>query len=101
MTARGKALSSFDRGIWALLHPESVAVVGASDNAGNPGGILVGLLARFDYPGPLWPAHPRGATVAGRRCYPALKDLPGIPNVVAIAPGAERVDDMVDECIGL
>ncbi|MEY4682069.1 MAG: hypothetical protein RLZZ276_3718, partial [Pseudomonadota bacterium] len=34
-----------------LLQPRSIAVVGASDQAGNLGGVAVSFLRRFGYPG--------------------------------------------------
>ena len=41
-----------------LLAPRSVAVVGASDREGNLGGVAVGYLGKFRYPGPVWPVNP-------------------------------------------
>ncbi|MFM8681072.1 MAG: CoA-binding protein, partial [Alphaproteobacteria bacterium] len=48
-----------------LLAPRSVAVIGASDRAGNLGGDTVQRLVKFGFPGPVWPVNPNATTVAG------------------------------------
>ena len=49
-----------------LLAPRSVAVIGASDRAGNLGGDTVRRLVKFGFPGPVWPVNPNAETVAGQ-----------------------------------
>ena len=82
-----------------LLAPRAVAVVGASDKEGSLGGIAAGYLARFGFAGPVWPVNPGRDTVAGLRCYPSLRELPGVPDLAVIAVPAESVQDVVRECV--
>lgn len=80
-----------------LLAPRSIAVVGASDAPGNLGGSAVRLLNKFGYAGEVWPVHPRGQDVAGRKCFTSAKGLPGVPDLTILAVSAERVTDTIIE----
>jgi len=82
-----------------LLEPESVAVIGASDQPGSLGGRAVGLLRKFHFPGPIWPVNPKRATVAELPCYPSVRELPGRPDLAIIAVGAASVVGIVEECV--
>jgi acetyltransferase len=83
-----------------LLAPRSVAVIGASDRAGNLGGLAVGFLRKFGYQGSVWPVNAGRTTVAELPCFPGLADLPSIPDMAIIAVPAESVHDVARDCIG-
>jgi acetyltransferase len=69
-----------------LLKPASVAVVGASPNPSFVSGIFRNVVKYF--PGSAYPVNPNYADVAGRRCYPSLRDLPEpVDHVVVGVPG--------------
>ena len=76
------------RDLTHLLSPRSVAVVGASDRAGNLGGDTVQRLRKFGFPGPVWPVNPNAQTVAGLKCFARVEDLPAALNASEMA---ERV----------
>jgi len=82
-----------------LLAPRSVAVVGASDRAGNLGGLAVGFLRKFGFRGAVWPVNAGRATVAGLPCFPSLAGLPAVPDMAIVAVPAESVLGVVEECI--
>ena len=60
----------------------SVAVVGASDDPAKYAHQAVLRFAALGYT--VWPVHPSGAAVAGKRCYTGLSALPGRPDVVSM-----------------
>jgi acyl-CoA synthetase (NDP forming) len=68
--------------IKALLAPQSVAVLGASERA-SVGRGMVEALERIGFAGAIYPINPRYATVAGRNCYASLLELPEPPDVVS------------------
>lgn len=75
----------------------SVAVVGASD---DPAKYAHQAVLRFAAQGyTVWPVHPSGASVAGKRCYTGLAVIPGKPDVITlyVSPriGAGLVDAIV------
>jgi acetate---CoA ligase (ADP-forming) len=82
-----------------LLAPRSVAVIGASDRAGNLGGLAVGFLQKFGYRGAVWPLNAGRATVAGLPCFPDLAALPALPDLAIIAVPADSVLNVVQDCI--
>ena len=82
-----------------LLAPRSVAVIGASDRAGNLGGLAVGFLQKFGFRGPVWPVNAGRDTVAGLKCFPTLADLPAVPDLAVIAVPADAVQAVVADCI--
>jgi acyl-CoA synthetase (NDP forming) len=43
----------------------------------------------------VWPVNAGRDTVAGLRCYPSLRDLPGTPDLAVIAVPADNVVDVV------
>lgn len=87
------------RSLARLLAPRSIAVVGASSSAAKAGGAMMTALERF--PGALYPVNPRAATIAGRRAYPSLADLPeAVDLAVLVLPAAAAVD-VVEQCAAL
>jgi len=82
-----------------LLAPRAVAIVGASDREGNLGGTATRYLARFGFAGSVWPVNAGRDTVGGLRCYPSVRELPGVPDLAIIAVPAESVLGVVRECV--
>ena len=79
-----------------LIHPSSIAIVGASNRPGAFGQRVFENLA--DYQGALYPVNQRYQEVAGHRCYPSLADLPIQPDLVILAVPRDEVEPMVEEC---
>ncbi len=82
-----------------LIAPRSVAVVGASDRAGNLGGRAVGFLRKYGFAGPIWPVNPGRPEVGGLPCYPSLAELPAVPDLAILAVPAAGVPDLVGEAV--
>ena len=79
----------------ALLHPRSIAVVGATERPGAYGDATLRNLAALGFPGPVWGVHPTRREVHGRPCVPALEHLPEPVDVVAVAIPAPGVPAVV------
>lgn len=84
--------------IETLLHPKSVALVGVSDNAESLGGRPLGLLDQHEYPGELYPVNPRG-TVQGRQAFASVLELPTTPDLAMVTVRADRVPDVLRDCV--
>jgi acyl-CoA synthetase (NDP forming) len=74
-----------------LLHPRTVAVVGATDREGSYAGETLLNLAAAGFPGEVWGVNPRRDEVYGRRCFATLSDLPEAPDAVVVAIPAAAV----------
>lgn len=81
-----------------LLEPQSIAIVGASDQEGNAGGRAVSLLQKFGYAGKIWPVNPGHKTVAGLPCYDSVAALPGKSDLAIIAVDETAVLSAVQAC---
>jgi acyl-CoA synthetase (NDP forming) len=68
--------------IKALLNPQSVAVLGASERD-SVGRGMVEALERIGFGGAIYPINPKYTSVAGRNCYASFRELPAPPDVVS------------------
>ncbi|MEA2466538.1 MAG: hypothetical protein QOJ57_664 [Thermoleophilaceae bacterium] len=80
-----------------LLHPRSIAVVGASERPGSYGGEAILNLQRLGFPGRLYAVNPARAAVHGVACAASLGDLPEAVDAVAVAIPAGSAAAVVDE----
>ena len=60
----------------ALFYPQSIAVIGASDNLGGGKMPYFQIQQMNGYAGKLYPVNPRRPEVAGIKAYPSINDLP-------------------------
>jgi acetyltransferase len=86
------------RDLTQLLRPKTVAVIGASEQPGNLGGIAVNLMLKFGFRGQVWPVNPKRTTVHGLPCFPTVADLPAPADLAIIATGAELAITIVRDC---
>ncbi len=75
-----------------LLRPDSIIVVGASNNIHKPGGALLRNLISGQYPGTLYAVNPKEAEVQGVRAYPSVQDVPSADLAVLAIPAAACPD---------
>ncbi|MFQ5873688.1 MAG: acetate--CoA ligase family protein [Dehalococcoidia bacterium] len=84
-----------------ILHPRSIAVVGASTNPDKQGYIYVRMLKEFGFKGAIYPVNPKAKEIAGLKCYPSLKEVPRPLDYVISAVPAALVPQLVDDALGL
>lgn len=68
-----------------MLHPKSIAIVGASPDANKLNGRPFHFLRRDGYRGKLYPVNPKYAEIDGVRCYPDVASLPEAPDLAIVA----------------
>jgi len=86
-----------DNPLWQIMHPRSIAWVGASNNPTKMGTIQLLCLKHINFPGPIYPIHPEEKTVIGLKAYPSAADLPEVPDLaVLIVPTRVAVPIMED-----
>ena len=72
-----------------LLNPQSVAVIGASDDPSRIGGRPIAYMRGQGYQGKIFPVNPNRATVQGITAYPNVAALPETPDVaIVIVPAS-------------
>ncbi|WP_447982139.1 acetate--CoA ligase family protein [Achromobacter kerstersii] len=81
-----------------LLNPGSIAMIGASANAGRIGGMPLELLTRFGYAGGIYPVNPKYQEVFGKRCWPDIEAVPEPVDLAVLAIAAADVTPMLRRC---
>lgn len=84
-----------------LLNPRSVALVGASDDAGKTAGRPLQYLRRAGFAGAVYPVNPSRASVQGEPAWPSLAALPEVPEHVFVLTPTDGVLPAVAECARL
>jgi acyl-CoA synthetase (NDP forming) len=80
-----------------LLHPRTIAVVGATERYGSYAGQTLLNLAEAGYAGEIWGVHQKRSEAHGVPCFPSLSELPSPPDAVVVAIPAAGVPAVVDE----
>jgi acetyltransferase len=78
-----------------MFHPTSVAVIGASQEPGSVGAIVVRNLFGAGFDGEIFPVTPHYATIEGARTFPDIARLPTIPDLAIIATPLETVPGVI------
>jgi len=79
-----------------LLHPQSVAVIGASTRAGSFGKQVLANMVH--YAGRAYPVNGRYQTINDQVCYPNVRDLPEVVDCAVITAAREAVEEIVLDC---
>lgn len=89
-----------DDSIRALLHPRSLAVVGASAKSMNMGRIILRnvLEAGFDR-SRAYAIHPSATEIEGVRCFADVQSLPERVDVLVLAVAADQVPDVMEALV--
>ncbi len=82
----------------ALLRPRSVAMIGASRDPMALGGRPLGFMARYGYPGKVYPVNGKGGEVQGVTAYASVLDLPEPVDLALVMVRAGLVAQVLREC---
>ena len=83
--------------IRALLHPQSIAVIGASSDFNKINGRTFKALVDKGYAGRILPVNPKYQTLLDRPCYPDIASIPGSVDLAVVAVPARHVPDTLRE----
>ncbi len=81
-----------------LFNPQTIAVIGASDNEGGVGNALMRNLIKNNYNGIVYPVNPKRESVQSIKAYPSIRDIPDKIDLAIIATPASTVPGIVEEC---
>src|SRR6266516_3920450 len=80
----------------AFFAPQSITLVGASDNSGWAR-FIVASCAATGFAGPLTAVHPRARTAFGLPVVPSLRDLPAPAALAFVLAPAHAVEGVLDD----
>lgn len=81
-----------------IFNPRSIAVVGASDEEGTVGYILMKNLTELGYKGSVYPVNIHKSEVLGIKAYPSVEQIPEVVDLAIIATPAKTVPDVLEQC---
>ena len=81
-----------------FFHPESVAVVGASREKGKVGYEIIINMIQAGYKGKVYPINPKAPEVCGIKCFPELRAIGQVPDLVVIVVPAPHVANVMRQC---
>lgn len=82
----------------ALFYPNTIAVVGVSENPHKLGSIFFNNLLDGSFTGKAFPVNPKHQNLYGHTCYPSVSSIPEAVDQVAILVPAEFVLDIIKDC---
>jgi acyl-CoA synthetase (NDP forming) len=80
-----------------ILHPRSVAVVGASANVYSFGYSFVHHLVEYGFKGPIYPVNPNYPEIMGLKTYPSVRDIPDTVDFAISCVNASQVTGMLED----
>ena len=81
-----------------LLQPQSVAVIGPSNEPSRIGGHPIYSMLTGKYRGRLYPVNPRYKTIQGLKVYPSIKDIPEMIDIAIISVPVSLAADILNDC---
>jgi acyl-CoA synthetase (NDP forming)/RimJ/RimL family protein N-acetyltransferase len=97
--ARAREQAAEARSVHNLLHPRSVALIGASTDPTKIGNAVLANLLGADFTGPVYPVNAEHRSVKGVRAYASVLDIPDDVDLAVIAVPAASVDEVMDACL--
>ncbi|MBN1787654.1 MAG: acetate--CoA ligase family protein [Sedimentisphaerales bacterium] len=81
-----------------FFDPASVAIVGASQNAGKVGYEVLTNMIAAGFKGKIYPVNNKTETIEGLKCYPDLESIGQAPDLVIIIVPAKIVPAIMQQC---
>ncbi len=79
-----------------LIHPKSIAVIGASSDLSKINGRPLKHLIEKGYKGRILPVNPKYSQIEGLTCYPTIASLPEAADLAIVAVPASEVLKSID-----
>ncbi len=81
----------------AILKPQSIALFGATSQAGKVGYVCLKNLKEA-YRGKIYPIHPQEKEISGLTAYPNLAEVPGPVDLALIVVPVDAVLPVIEQC---
>ncbi|MDP9090249.1 MAG: acetate--CoA ligase family protein [Pseudomonadota bacterium] len=86
------------RDLTQMLHPKTVAIVGASDNPRKVRGMAVASLVGSGFKGRIFPVNPGYKTIQGLPAYTEISAIPESIDLAILVVAAEHVLRVLEQC---
>jgi acetyltransferase len=82
-----------------FFEPESVALIGATENPGSVGRTVLWNLISTPFGGTVYPVNPKRSSVLGIRAYPNISAVPEQVDLAVVTTPAKTVPGIIRECV--
>lgn len=82
-----------------ILNPESIAVIGASEDLAKVGGRVIHSLIARGFLGSVFPINPKREVIQKLKCYESISAVQKSVELCVIAVSAVDVEDQVRQCL--
>ena len=83
----------------SFFRPKSVAIVGASRQVGKVGFEILSNMISDGYEGKIFPVNPKVESIQDLKCFPDLKSIGEVAELVIIIIPARFVAGVMEECV--
>lgn len=83
----------------ALFHPQSIAMIGASNQRNKWGYRILSNIVLGRYEGRIFPINPSEQHICGLNVYPSILDVPEPVDMALIVVPVPAVSRVIDECL--
>lgn len=83
----------------SIFSPKSIAVIGATENAGSVGRTVFQNLGRGGFNGVVYPVNPKRNSVLAVKAYPDIGAVPERVDLAVICTPAKTVPGIIEDCI--
>ncbi len=80
-----------------FFHPKPIAFIGASAQMGKWGHILLTATISGGFEGEIYLVNPKGGTIAGRKVYRSISEIPGKVDLAVVTIPASKVLDLIPQ----
>ena len=84
--------------IYQLMHPQHIAVIGASNSMLNMGTRILSTLISLGFKGQIFPVHPKLDQVLGLKAYQGVSRIPEVADLAVIVVPTVSVSKVLKEC---
>src|SRR5271167_840248 len=81
-----------------FFQPNSVAVIGATENANSVGRTILWNLVSSPFGGTVFPVNPKRASILGIKAYPNIGAVPENIDLAVVVTPAQTVPGIIGEC---
>ncbi len=81
-----------------IFSPQSVALIGATENPGSVGRTILENLTKGGFGGPIYPVNPKRDTVLGIKAYASITAVPAKVDLAVIVTPPASIPGIVKDC---
>ena len=82
-----------------IFKPESIAIIGASNNLAKWGGRIVNQILASDFRGRIYPVNPHETKISGLKAYPDVLEIPDHVDLAIFTVRAAQMPGVMKNCV--